>query len=164
MRGMEIVLIAAMAANRVIGRGNRLPWVLPEDLQYFKRMTFGHYLIMGRKTYESIGRPLPGRTTIIISRKTDYAPAGCLVANSLEEALAKAAGQQRVFVVGGADVYRQALPLAHVLLLTEIATEVEGDAWFPQLVPAEWQEVSRDAYSSPEYSFAFVAYRRRAPA
>lgn len=158
---MEIALIAAMAANRVIGRDNQLPWHLPEDLQHFKRLTLGHHLIMGRKTFDSIGRPLPGRTTIIVTRQLDYVPpAGCLVAHSLENALALCAELPQVFVVGGAEVYRQALPLAHTLYLTEVDVVVEGDAFFPEFTTADWQETAREAHQNSTISYAFLTYSR----
>lgn len=158
---MEIALIAAMAANRVIGRDNQLPWHLPEDLQHFKRLTLGHHLIMGRKTFDSIGRPLPGRTTVIVTRQSDYvSPPGCLVANSLEQALALCVEQERVYVVGGADVYRQALVLATVMYLTEVNVIVEGDAFFPEFSLDEWRVVEREAKQNESFEYAFVNYRR----
>ncbi|MEA2694283.1 MAG: dihydrofolate reductase, partial [Acidobacteriota bacterium] len=120
-----------MAANRVIGDGNRLPWRLPEDLARFKRLTMGGTLILGRKTYESIGRPLPGRKTVVVSRQPGYAPEGVLVARSIEEALERA-GEGNVWIAGGAEIYRQALDKAERLYLTRIEAEVPGDAFFPE--------------------------------
>lgn len=158
---MTIALIAAMAANRVIGRDNALAWHLPEDLQHFKRMTLGHHLIMGRKTYESIGRPLPGRTTVIVSRQPDYHVEGCLVAHSLDQAFALCAGQDQVFVVGGAEIYSQALAHADLVYLTELSVPVEGDAYFPELDPLLWQLEQREPRQGPDFAFAFTTYRRR---
>lgn len=158
---MEIALIAAMAANRVIGRDNQLPWHLPEDLQHFKRLTLGHHLIMGRKTFDSIGRPLPGRTTVIVTRQADYvSPPGCLVANSLEQAFDLCKAEERVFVVGGADIYRQALAAAGIMYLTEVNVTVEGDAYFPEFSLEEWQVVERDEKQNETLQYAFVNYRR----
>ncbi|MGA7951748.1 MAG: dihydrofolate reductase [Thiobacillaceae bacterium] len=162
MSRQRISLIAALAKNRVIGIENRLPWKLSDDLKHFKALTLGHHILMGRKTYESIGRPLPGRTTVIITRAVLSAPDGCLVAHSIQDAIAACAGDEEIFFVGGADLYRQALPLADRLYLTEIQAGVEGDAWFPQFDRAQWSEVSRDrrteAASGLEYHF--VVYDR----
>ncbi|HUW29896.1 MAG TPA: dihydrofolate reductase [Sulfuriferula sp.] len=159
----RIAVIAALAKNRVIGVHNTLPWRLPEDLQHFKALTLGHHIVMGRKTFESIGRPLPGRTTVIISRNDYSAPAGCLVAHSIADALAACAGDQEVFFVGGAQLYEQVLPLAERLYLTEIHAEFAGDAWFPQFARAAWAEFSRDprhdAASALDYDF--VVYQRK---
>lgn len=159
----RIALIAALAKNRVIGIHNALPWRLPEELKHFKALTMGHHILMGRKTFESIGRPLPGRTTVIISRTAYSAPAGCLVANSIPEALAACAGDPEVFFIGGAQLYEQALPLADRLYLTEIHAEFAGDAWFPQFERTDWEEFSR----SPRYdeasalNYDFVVYQRK---
>lgn len=157
---MKIALIAAMAANRVIGRDNQLAWRLPEDLQYFKRMTLGHHLIMGRKTWDSIGRPLPGRTTIVISRQPDFVAPGAQVAHSLEQALSLCAGQDEVFVTGGAEIYRQALPLAQRIYLTELDAAIAGDAFFPEFSTAQWQLSSREAHQGREFAYAFSVYDR----
>lgn len=158
---MEIALIAAMAANRVIGRDNQLPWHLPEDLQHFKRLTLGHHLIMGRKTFDSIGRPLPGRTTVIVTRQTDYvSPPGCLVANSLEHAVELCSKEEQVFVVGGAEIYRQALDMANQMYLTEVKVTVEGDAFFPEFSLDQWQAVEREEKQNDSLEYAFVNYRR----
>lgn len=156
-------VISAMARNRVIGINNTLPWRLPEDLQHFKRLTLGHHLVMGRKTFESLGRPLPGRTSVVISRDTDYVlPEGCLLANSLETGLALCGGDPEVFCIGGAQLYAQALALADRLYLTEIAAEFAGDAWFPAFDAQAWQELERQPQvSSTGLEFAFVTYSRR---
>lgn len=158
---MRIAIIAAMARHRVIGIRNTLPWHLPEDLRHFKRLTMGHHIIMGRKTFESIGRPLPGRTTVIITRDPGYRQAGCLVAASLDQALALCRGDEEVFFVGGAQIYAQALPLADRLYLTEIDAEFEGDAWFPAFDRDEWRETVREPHvSDAGLSYAFVSLER----
>ena len=159
----RIALIAALAQNRVIGVNNTLPWRLPEDLQHFKALTLGHHIMMGRKTFESIGRVLPGRTTVIVSRTGYNAPAGCLVTDSIAAALDACAGDAEVFFVGGAQLYAQVLPLADRLYLTEIQAEFDGDAWFPAFDRADWDEISRaprhDAASGLDYDF--VMYQRK---
>jgi dihydrofolate reductase len=151
-----ISLVAAHARNRVIGAGNRLPWHLPEDLPRFKRLTMGAPVIMGRKTHESIGKVLPGRRNIVVTRQTGARFEGCEVAGSLEAALALAADAPEVFVIGGAELYRLALPRADRLYLTLIDADYAGDAFFPEIDPAEWRETSRE----PRAGFAFVTYQR----
>jgi dihydrofolate reductase len=159
----RIALIAALATNRVIGINNSLPWRLPEELKHFKTLTMGHHILMGRKTFESIGRPLPGRTTVIISRADYTAPPGCIVVHSIPEALAACTGDTEVFFIGGAQLYEQALPLADRLYLTEIRAEFAGDAWFPRFEHSDWEEFSRD----PRYdeastlNYDFVVYQSR---
>lgn len=159
----RIALIAALAKNRVIGINNTLPWRLPEELKHFKALTMGHHILMGRKTFESIGRPLPGRTTVIISRSAYTAPAGCLVANSIPDALTVCANDTEVFFIGGAQLYEQALPLADRLYLTEIQAEFVGDAWFPQFERADWEEFSRDPRhdEASALDYDFVVYQRK---
>ena len=127
----RVALIAAVAANRTIGLDNRLPWRLPEDLRRFKALTLGHPVVMGRRTWDAIGRPLPGRTNIVVTRSRRFAAPGALIAHTLDEALAAAAAADEVFVIGGGDLYRAALPLAQRLLLTEIRRELAGGAFFP---------------------------------
>lgn len=154
-------LIAAMANRRVIGRDNTLPWRLPEDLQHFKRTTLGKPVIMGRKTWESLGRPLPGRRNIVVSRNPDYLPVGGELASSLEAAMAATADVDEAFVIGGADLYRQALPLAQRIYLTEIAGDYAGDAHFPEFSAGDWREVSRESHTSSDgIAYAFVLYQR----
>jgi dihydrofolate reductase len=128
----RISVIAALAKNRVIGIENRLPWRLPEDLAHFKALTLNHPILMGRKTFDSLGRPLPGRTNIVITRNPDYRPEGCKVAESIADAVASCADASEVFFIGGAELYRQVLPLADWLYLTEVGVDAEGDAWFPE--------------------------------
>jgi dihydrofolate reductase len=162
MPHQRISLIAALATNGVIGIGNRLPWNLSEDLKYFKALTMGHHILMGRKTYESIGRPLPGRTTVIITRGGFEAPAGSIVAHSIPDAIAACKGDTEIFFVGGAELYVQVLPIADRLYLTEIQTDVEGDAWFPEYNRAEWKEISRDKRKDEAsgIEYHFVVYDR----
>jgi len=155
-------IIAAMARNRVIGIANRLPWHLPEDLQHFKRLTMGHHILMGRKTFESIGRALPGRVTVILTRDCRYAAPGCLTAQGLREAIALCGDDPEVFVVGGAELYAQAMSLADRLYLTEIQREYEGDARFPQFDLELWAEEAREKHTSPlGLEYHFVRYQRR---
>ena len=129
---MELILIAAMAANRVIGRNNAIPWQIPEEIAHFKATTMGHPLIMGRKTYVSIGGPLPGRRNIIVTANPSFqAHPDCTVAVSLAQAIALCEGAEKVFVIGGAQLYQAALPLAHTLILTVIGKDFVGDTFFP---------------------------------
>lgn len=138
----RITLLVARARNGAIGRDNALPWHLPEDLQHFKATTLGHPIVMGRRTFESIGRPLPGRRTIVVSRDPDWAHPGCERAGSLDEAIALCAGAPEVFVVGGAQVYAEAMPLADRLLVTDIEIDVDGDAFFPSIDATSWRLLS----------------------
>lgn len=163
-----LALIVAMAHNRVIGKDNTLPWHLPEDLQHFKRTTLGAPIIMGRHTWDSIGRPLPGRRNIVVSRNPDWQAAGAEHAGSLEGALALCHATDnpppRVFVIGGAQLYGQALALADELFITEIDADIDGDAHFPVLDASQWQEASRDSHvrDSDGLGYHFVHLLRRA--
>ena len=152
-----VSLVAALARNRVIGAGNRLPWHLPEDLRRFKRLTMDAPVVMGRKTHESIGKALPGRRNIVVTRQPDARFAGCEVAGSLDAALALAGDVPEVFVIGGAELYRLALPRADRLYLTLIDADYEGDTFFPGFDPADWRETARE----PGAGFAFVTCERR---
>lgn len=158
---MRISAIVAMAANRCIGKDNALPWRLPADLKRFKQLTMGHTLVMGRKTYESIGRPLPGRSTIVVTRQRDYAPEGVQVAHSLEQALELARGDE-VFIAGGADLYRQAMDQVRRLYLTRLDREYAGDAFFPALDLSGWKlvEEAHHPATATEPSFSFLTYER----
>ena len=144
----RISLIVAMAANRVIGRDNALPWRLPADLRRFKKVTMGHTLVMGRKTYESIGRPLPGRRTVVVTRRTGWTatnhPDAVQVVHSLEEALAAASGESEVFVAGGGEIFREILPRADRIHLTRIDAEIPGDTTFPDFDPTAWKIVEEE--------------------
>jgi dihydrofolate reductase len=157
---MRVSIIAAMAKNRVIGINNTLPWHLPEDLKHFKGLTMGHHIIMGRKTFESIGKPLPGRTTVIVTRSRDYQIPGCITVHAIQEAIEACQGDDEVFFVGGADLYLQALAVAQRIYLTEIQAEYEGDAHFPAFDPEFWREASRtqQASGSGGLEFHFVVY------
>lgn len=146
----KLSLIVAMDTRRVIGQENRLPWHLPADLQHFKRITMGKPILMGRKTWESIGRPLPGRTNIIITRDAAYTAEGCIVVHSVDAALEAARGHDEVMLIGGAQLYRQLLPRADRLYITQVEGEFTGDAWFPELDPAEWREVARSTHAPDE--------------
>lgn len=168
---MRLAMIAAQSQNRVIGNNNKLPWYLPEDLKYFKRVTLGKPIIMGRKTFESIGRPLPGRTNIIITRNPDWTHdgAGVRVVHSLQQAielaesLALVNGFEESLVIGGAEIYALALPQADRLYLTQVHAEVQGDAHFPPLDPAQWHEVAREDFSAIEpnpYDYSFIVLDR----
>ncbi|MBO9638493.1 MAG: dihydrofolate reductase [Siphonobacter aquaeclarae] len=152
-------LIVAAAENGAIGKDNQLLWHLPDDLRLFKRLTTGHAIVMGRKTYESIGRPLPNRESVILTRQTGYEVPGATVVATLEEALA---GREDVLVIGGAEIYRLALPVADRIYLTEVHTRIDGDAFFE--TPAGWKEVSREHHPADEkhvYSFDFVVLDRQ---
>jgi dihydrofolate reductase len=151
-----VSVVAALARNRVIGAGNRLPWRLPEDLKRFKRLTMGAPVIMGRRTHQSIDRPLPGRRNIVVTRQAGARWDGCEVAHSLDEAIALAGDAPEVFVIGGAELYAAALPRADRLYLTLIDADYEGDTLFPAFDPADWRETARE----PAAGFAFVTYER----
>jgi len=160
----RITLILARARNGVIGAKGGLPWRLPEDLAFFKRTTMGHPIVMGRKTWESIGRPLPGRRSVVVTRDRTFSATGAEVAHSLDDAVALCAGSDEIFVIGGAHLYADALPRADRLLLTEIDADFDGDTFLPAPAAAQWLEASRERHPPvPERTFAFdfVDYRRR---
>lgn len=170
---MKLSLIVALAQNHVIGRDNKLPWYLPNDLKYFKQVTLGKPVIMGRKTYESIGKPLPGRTNIIITRQADYQPAGATdsvkVVSSLDDARELAEnitlidGQQEAMIIGGAEIYTLALPLVDRMYLTEVHAEVEGDAYFPEFERHGWHQVAGEDFQAEgpnPYNYSFNVYER----
>ncbi len=159
-----LILIAALGSNRAIGLANRLLWHLPEDMAHFKAVTAGHTVLMGRKTWDSLPprfRPLPGRRNLVLSRRADFAPPGAEVAASLHAALARVDDDEAVFVIGGADLYAQCLPLAERLVLTEVEDAPAADAFFPAFDSAEWRETERESHipaTGPAYSF--VTYQR----
>ncbi|HXQ83124.1 MAG TPA: dihydrofolate reductase [Xanthobacteraceae bacterium] len=166
---MDIVLLAAVAENGVIGRGNALPWRLKSDMQHFRALTMGKPVVIGRKTYLSIGKPLAGRTTIVLSRDRAFAAPGIVVAPNFDAALAAARGDalrrntNTIVVAGGADIYAQALPLAARLAITEVHKTVDGDARFPAIDPDVWREIAREERkpgAEDEIPFAFVTYER----
>ena len=157
----RIYLVAAVARNGVIGAAGKLPWHLPEDLRHFKRLTLNHPVIMGRRTWESLGKPLPGRENIVITRQPGYAAPGASVAASLAAAVALCAGESLAFVIGGAEIYTAALPLADGLVLTEIQQDFEGDTRFPQWDRAAWRVSQKETHTSPSgVRFDFVLYER----
>jgi dihydrofolate reductase len=164
----HISILVAMAKNRVIGRNNALPWQLPPDLKRFKELTMGHHIVMGRKTYESIGRPLPGRTSVIITRQPDYQVPGAIVVASIDQALKIcSAGKevdQEIFVIGGAQIYRQSLGLCQRIYITEIQQEFDGDTLFPELNQQVWREISREKHRLNDddgLEYHFVVLDRR---
>jgi dihydrofolate reductase len=157
----QLSIIVAVATNNVIGLNNTLPWHLPEDLKRFKALTMGHHIIMGRKTYESLGRLLPGRTTVIVTRNPHYAVEGAIVVNSLEAALEVSKRDDEVFLIGGAELYTLGLSYAHRLYITEVKAEFAGDAYFPTIDYSNWQESSREPYVSiNNLQYSYVVYER----
>lgn len=159
----RLALIAALARNRVIGRDNRLPWRLPADLRFFKRTTTGKPLLMGRRTWESIGRPLPGRRMIVLSRDPNYQAPGCMMARSLDEAVELAGAVPEIMVIGGAALYRQTLPLADRLYLTRVEADVPGDVWFPEWNEGNWRlgwEESHPADRDHAWPYRFQRWTR----
>jgi len=158
-----ISIIAAMDENRLIGSNNDLPWHLPADLQRVKQLTTGHSIILGRKNYESIGRPLPNRKNIVITGNPDYEAPGCIVVNSINAALQAAAGDD-VFIFGGARIYQQMFDLAERMYLTRIHATFTGDTWFPEFDPAAWQEIERQDFSADEknpYNYSFITLEKK---
>ncbi len=167
---IRVALMVAVAANGVIGRDNALPWHLPEDLRHFRRTTLGKPVVMGRKTFESIGRPLPGRPNIVVTGTPGWQVEGVTVTDSVPAALelarelARAEGVDELVVIGGATIYAAALPLAQRLYVTEVHADVEGDTWFPPVDRADWQEIQREELPASEdnpYAYAFVCFERR---
>jgi dihydrofolate reductase len=163
---MKISLISAVAQNGVIGNNNDLPWHLPDDFAFFKRKTSHHPIIMGRKSLDSLGKPLPNRTNIVVTRNPDFRAAGVLVTHTIEDAIERSRqiNQAEIFVIGGAEIYAMALPLATTLYLTEIDKAYPGDTHFPAFDRRAWQEVSRQAHPADErheVSFSFVEYERK---
>lgn len=140
-QGKTVTIVAALARNRAIGHAGGIPWHLPGELQHFKRTTMGRSIVMGRKTWESIGRPLPGRQNLVVTRNAGYQAHGCIVVFSLEQALERAESRE-VMVIGGGELYRQALPLARRMVLTLVECEPEADTWFPDWPEAEWREAA----------------------
>ena len=161
---MTLTLIAALADDRVIGRANTLPWYLPADLKRFKQLTTGHTVIMGRKTFESVGRPLPNRRNIVISSSKDFQPAGVTVVPTMEHALKLAKDDGEVFIVGGSRVFEAALPLAGRLELTRMHAAIAGDVYFPPWNPADWTLVSEEKHLADDrnqYPYSFQTFERR---
>lgn len=162
--GSRTTIIVAVARNGVIGANGGMPWHLPDDLKRFKAITMGHTLVMGRKTFDSIGRLLPGRRTIIVTRNPAYGIEGATVVGSLDEALAAASPDSETFVVGGGEIYLQALPMTDRLLITEVDASPEGDTTFPAVDPALWRETAATSHRTAEgLAYRFVDYERRHP-
>lgn len=162
----RISLIAAMARNRVIGRDNAIPWRLPAEMKWFKASTMGKAILMGRKTYESIGRPLPGRHNIVLTRNREFTAEGCTVVHTVEEAKTAAGKDQELMVIGGAYLYAQMLPLADCLYLTFIEADIEGDTYFPEISTVDWHIVQEDYFSANDrnpYDYRIVVMNRREP-
>lgn len=160
-----ISAIAAASENHVIGGNNELLWHLPEDFKYFKKVTLGHPVIMGRKTYESMGKPLPKRENIVITSRENYQAPGCKVFQSLEKAIdyARQIEQEEIFIIGGGEIYRQSLPLLDKIYLTRVHTIVEGDTYFPEIDPREWRLTEKFLHPEDEkhaYAFTFEVYKR----
>jgi dihydrofolate reductase len=162
---MTISAILAMSKNRVIGKDNQIPWHLSADLKYFKRTTLNHHIIMGRKTFLSIGNPLPKRTNVVLTRNPFFIASNVLVATSIEEGLqlARDNGEEEAFIIGGGEIYRQSMPYLDKIYLTLIEVEVEGDVFFPELDESQWQLVSEEAHKADdknEYNYSFLIYER----
>ena len=161
-----IAIIVAAAENGAIGSDNRLPWHLPDDLKRFKALSLGKPVVMGRRTFDSIGRPLPGRTNIVVSRQAGLAIEGVVVAPSLDAALATAGSVPEIVVIGGAEIFRQALPCTDTIHLTRVHARVAGDVFFPELDPAQWREAAVEHHAADErhqYAFSFVTLQRIGP-
>ncbi len=160
------IIMAAIANNNVIGKDNNLIWHLPADLRFFKQTTKGHTLIMGRKTFESLGNPLPHRDSLVITRNKEYTSDGITVFNTLESALeySENKGLETVFILGGGEIYRQSMEIADKLIITEVHEAFDGDTYFPEIDPEIWEETSREEHNADDknkYNFAFVQYERK---
>ncbi|MFS8616279.1 MAG: dihydrofolate reductase [Solitalea sp.] len=161
---MNLSILAAKAENNAIGKNNGLIWHLPADLRHFRDLTTGSTVIMGRKTFESIGKALPNRDNIVITRQTDYQAPGCEVVHSLEEAVQISSQEENVFIIGGGEIYRQAMELVGTLYITEVHGTFDGDTYFPEINPQIWEETFREDHQANEknpYDFSFVTYQRK---
>jgi dihydrofolate reductase len=160
----HVSILVAVATNGVIGRNGDLPWHLSTDLKYFKKLTLGHHMIMGRKTFDSIGRPLPGRPTIVVTRNEQFAFEGVQRAGSIEEAIALATGDEEIFICGGAEIYRLAMPLSDIMYITRVHAEPVGDTFFAEFDDVnEWTLVDAEHFEADEkndYPFSFLTYKR----
>ena len=159
-----LTIIAAVAKNNALGKNNDLIWHLPADLKRFKEITLGHHIIMGRKTFESLGKPLPNRTTIIITRNPDYIAPGCIVVNELTTAIKAAAEDENPYILGGAEIYKQAMSYADILDLTLVHESFDADAFFPIIDMSKWTEMSRRDFKADEknkYDYSFVQYKKK---
>lgn len=158
----NISLIVAVSSNHVIGKDNTLPWHLPEDLKRFRALTTGHHIIMGRKTYESLGRLLPDRTTVIVTRNRNFQVEGAVVVHSLTQAIEACASDSEAFIIGGAELYQQGLKYAQKLYLTQVEAVVDGDAFFPPIDMQIWQEIARESHVSAKgLAFDYVTFIRK---
>ena len=161
---MHLSIIVAFDENRLIGKENGLPWHLPADLKHFKSITMGHHMIMGRRTFESIGKPLPGRVSVIVTRQKDYKVEGCVVVNSLDEAVQYCKNQEEVFIIGGAQIFECAVPLASKLYITKIHHQFEGDTHFPEINNFDWVEIEKVLHKADEkneWDYSFINYIRK---
>ena len=161
-----ITIIAAIANNNALGKDNDLIWHLPADLKRFKRVTSGHHILMGRNTFESIGKPLPNRTTVIITRNENYKVEGCIVVDSIEKAIAISKKDEKIFIIGGAQIYKQAMTsnLVDQLDITQVHHSFDADVYFPEIDAKKWQETSREDFSADEknkYNYSFISYKKR---
>ncbi|MDR2283483.1 MAG: dihydrofolate reductase [Sphingobacterium sp.] len=160
----KITLIVAAAENNAIGKDNQMPWHLPNDFKYFKKSTIDHSIVMGRKTFESIGKPLPERRNIVLTRDQQYNNPGIDVANSLQDVLTYCRDEREIFIIGGANIYQQALPLAQRVLLTRVHATIDGDAFFPELPSTEWELVSQEKHNKDEkhaYDYTFEVWEKK---
>ncbi|ERJ60970.1 dihydrofolate reductase [Sphingobacterium paucimobilis] len=160
----KITLIVAAAENNAIGKNNQMPWHLPNDFKYFKKTTLGHSVIMGRKTFESIGKPLPERRNIVLTRDQQYNNPEIDVANSLQDVLTYCRDEREIFIIGGANIYQQVLPLAQRVLLTRVHATIDGDAFFPELPSTEWELISQEKHNKDEkhvYDYTFEVWQRK---
>lgn len=159
-----ITIIAAVAENNALGKDNQLIWHLPADLKRFKQVTLGHHIIMGRKTFESLGKPLPNRTTIIITRNKNYKQEGCIVVNSLPEAIEASKTDENPYILGGAEIYKQAMEIADKLDLTFVHHSFDADAFFPEIDTTTWNEIERTEFKADEknkYNYSFVSFLKQ---
>jgi dihydrofolate reductase len=155
----EVIIIVAVAKNNVIGRDGTLPWHLPSDLKHFKKTTMGYPLIMGRKTYESIGRPLPGRDNVVLTRNTELDLPGCIVVHTMEEAIAHCRDDEKVFIIGGADIFRLAMPITDTIIYTALEREVEGDVYLDPIDTSQFKEIHSQDYHEEE-PYRIIRYER----
>lgn len=161
---MDIAIIVATDKNRLIGKDNDLPWKLSADLQYFRKVTMGKPIIMGRATHESIGRPLPGRRNIVVTSNKDFQAEGCTVVNSIEQAISACKDEQEAMVMGGASLYEQFLDKAQRIYLTQVDAELEGDTWFPEWDKAQWKQISSESHMADDknqFDYSFDVYERQ---
>lgn len=156
----EVIIIVAVAKNNVIGRDGTLPWHLPSDLQHFKKTTMGYPLIMGRKTYESIGRPLPGRDNVVLTRDLELELPGCIVVHSMREAIDHCLREEKVFIIGGADIFKLAMPMTDTIIYTALDRDVEGDVYFDPIDPAQFELVHQQ-HCDEEEPYKIIRYKRK---